>query len=251
MKIENILEKIWIKKFEQDVYLTILKYNQIGAWKISKILNKPRSTIYSCIEKLKRNQFLFEQHEPSWVVYSVRWPQELIALLEKKKNDLERISTELKQHEDLFSEYQYINTSASKIYVHYWLEAIEVIQSNNPKEWWCFFWDINAFKETFNWSLEDIIKSFFEWEIYTSQSIMVESDLAIQYKKIVTEKYWKLHKIKFLPKSIKRLESDTMLMDNKYLHISYKNPITAIEVKNPTFFEAQKIMFEGLWASLE
>jgi hypothetical protein len=41
-----------------------------------------------------------------------------------------------------------------------------------------------------------------------------------------------------------------MLMDDRYLHISYKEPITVIEVKNPSFFESQKILFEGLWKTL-
>lgn len=251
MKISDILDNLWLKAFEQEVFLIILKYNEISVWKISKVLAKPRSTIYSCVEKLKRDQFILEQQSPSGAIFSARWPKELIAILEKKKKSLDRMALNIKQHEYLFSEYQYLDLNAPKVYVYYWLDAIEIIQTSNIKEFWWFLRDIDVLQKKLNWTLENIIESFLWYWTYKSKSIMVNSPLAREYKDYVKENHNKNHKIKFLSDDIKSLASDTMLMDEKYIHISYNEPMTAIEVKNPTFFDVQKILFDGLRNSLK
>ena len=250
MKIEQLLEKIGLKGLETDVFLTILKYNQISVGKIAKILSKPRSTIYSCVEKLKREQLLFEQKEPSGALYSARGPKELSALFDKRKRDIDRLSLDLKQYAYLFDEYQYLDTQAPKVLIHYGVEAIEVIQSQNPTSFGYFLWDIDVYQEKFQFPLEEIVDKFFEGESYHSKSIMVRSELAEEYNRLIDKRYWGQHQARFLKDEVMAIQSDTMLMDDRYLHISYKDPVTAIEVQNPTFFDAQKIMFEGLWSSL-
>jgi hypothetical protein len=165
---------------------------------MAKILNKPRSTVYSCVEKLRREQLLLEEKDSAGAVYSARNTQELIALFEKRKKNLECIALDIKQHEYLFSEYQYLDTVAPKILIHYGIEAVEIIQSQNPEKWGYFMRDIDTYQKQFQLSLSEIVDTFFAGETYVSKSILVESPLAEHYKDILNKNYFGQHQVKFL-----------------------------------------------------
>jgi len=250
MKLEELLYKIWIAGLEQEIFLMILKYKQIGVGKIAQLMRKPRSTIYSCIDKLIKNHIVLETKTPSWSMFSAKWPKEFIHLLEKKKSTIDALINEVKQQEYLFSEYENCILSSPQFFVHYGLDALELIQSCNPVHSWYFLWDLNVFQSKLNWTMDQIISNFYEDQNYTSYSIVVDSENSRKYVQEVRKKYFDQHKFKLLSKSISKLESDTMLIDDVCIHISYKDPVTVLEVRDLVFYETQKILFEGLRQSL-
>jgi sugar-specific transcriptional regulator TrmB len=93
---EEILKKLHLSKKEAEIYLALLKIGQSSSSQIAAELNLPRQTIYSVLEKLIEDGFV-EQSDKRGVKQFFADPNQLLALVEKQKEELERSKQTLKE----------------------------------------------------------------------------------------------------------------------------------------------------------
>ncbi len=246
MTIKKILSEIWMSELEQEIYLITLKYNEVGAGTIAKLLKKPRSTIYDYVSKMCEDNFIQATKQNSWTNYTAVEPSQLINFLEKKKKNINSLIKNIDAQKYLFKEYQNENKILPKVRLFQWIEAMEVFQSNTIFERWYFTRDIDALMLWLWRTLEQVIGNFANENQKNQKSIMIKSENALKFKETIHSIENNTHKIKFLNENITELNSDTMLINWLYIHFTYVSPMLAIEINNPTFFETQKILFESL-----
>jgi len=72
-----------------------------------------------------------------------------------------------------------------------------------------------------------------------------KTDNAIKYTRAVKSD---THMVKFISMDEQNsFQSDTMLYDGKFCHVSFGIDIVAIEINSKILFNAQKLIFESLW----
>jgi len=250
MKIESLLSTIGMKQIEQKIYLNLLQYNSLSAGTIAKFLKKPRSTVYGYLEKMIDENFITQSQSSGGAVYASVDVEQIILILEKKKKNISKTITTIQEQKYLLKEYKSDIGLVPKIRIHEWQDALSILQSSTEFDWWYFMRDIDALHHGLGWNMDEIIQNFHNKKQKNQKSIMIDSKASRKYKKHIEWLSHNTHQIKFLPPNRERLFSDSMMINNIYFHITYKNPVIAIEINNPTFFETQKLIFETIWDSL-
>ncbi len=209
--------------------------------------NIPRSTIHDTVEKLHLKAFLLSHKEKRGHTYSAITANEIISMLERKEDSIKKNITMIKSQKDIFEKSFIGFYDVPKISYYEWLEALQLIYSkyHSSKENYSFFDIQHAMDHT--WHDLDYFIRIGKQHTGNTKDILIESENAKKYAKAVKSESYK---IKFIKSGDTHIESDNILFDWLYYHISFGSNIVAIEINNPIFYKTQKVLFESLWDRL-
>jgi len=83
------LEKLGLKDKEQDIYFAALQLGKATANSIAYRANIKRPTTYDILERLKKDNFVFETKENNKRIFVANSPDKLISNLDEQKRDLQ------------------------------------------------------------------------------------------------------------------------------------------------------------------
>jgi sugar-specific transcriptional regulator TrmB len=238
----KILEDLGLTENESQVYLTALSLGPTTVLAIARAAEIRRTTVYAVIDSLKTKGLMHIESRGFKQVYVAESPEQLVSILEHKKHDLE-------QHIPEFMSLYNLKGTESTIQYYEGIESIkrlydEVLEPLRPHEDFLVISDIQNFfsaDKFFNDYLDRRIKSR-----VNARLLLTDSDEARRLKKYSKQMN---HEVRILPKEYK-LSIDTMITKHQVSIFNLEQPITAINIKNPTTIKAQMELFEIMWNSL-
>jgi predicted transcriptional regulator len=239
----TILEELWLEESECQVYYLCLKYWKLSVSTLSRMSNIPRSTIHDIVEKLHLRAFLLSHKEKRGYTYSSISADEIISMLERKEASIRKSIDAVKSQKDIFEKSFIGFYDVPKINYYEWLDALQLIYSKYraAKENYSFF-DIDKAMQ-YTWYDLAYFVDIGKKHIGNTKDILIYSENAKKYAKAVKGKWYQ---VKFIKAEDVSIESDNILFDGLYYHISFGTSIVAIEINNPIFYKTQKLLFESL-----
>ena len=244
--INSVLQKVWLDKTQSQVFSYCLQYGPVSISTLSRLTKIPRSTLYGVIERLMKIAYIIEHTWGKWTTYSAIQTHEIVALLDNKKNDIEKQIECVKNYKAQIDFLQkgnkkiplvsyYTNNEVTTI-MYDKIKQSDFVRSIRDIEWAMKFYGL-SFEEVSTWGR--VSKGI-------TKRILYDSPAARKYKKShQTKKY----QIKLLPAQ-EGMKSDMMIMDGSVYHGSYGDRPVGIEISDPYFYQIQSLMFDRLWESL-
>ncbi|EKD64014.1 MAG: transcriptional regulator, TrmB [uncultured bacterium] len=242
----KIFKELGIEQKEAEVFLELLKLGAQPISVLAKYTNIPRTTMYSIIERLKKNN-LIEEFERSKIRYVKCIPIEnLTSVFDEQMHqktlaisELNLKLPELSMIENKLSATPLIRLfegkkSVTKMYDEMLQEKQGFYAIFNPKL-------VKTLMPEYHFVIPDTLRK----NKLHAREIIVACEEANEYKSMYESI---LHQIKIFPKNI-RINSDTIIFENKIYMISYdKNEMSGVEIKNEILANTQRVLFEQLWS---
>lgn len=243
--IEQLLRDLDLTDIESQIFLLCQKYGSLSVSGLTRLLNLPRSTIHDNVEKLAVRSYLITSKGTKGNMYSALTPDELIALLKGKKHYYQEMIEKVEIMKPTLLELWNQNKYIPKIQYYEGRDSIKLIYDRiaNAQERY-FISDMDTIFKDMGRTPEQTAKEFSHTNGF-GKSILVDTPGARKYAKLLKMKNHTNKFIKLPANEI--LNSDTILIDGTYIHISYLEYIVAIEINNPIFYQTQKILFDKLW----
>ncbi len=200
---------------------------------------------------MKQRNFLIATKWTQGNYYSAVSPDELIAILQNKKNQYEELIKKVETIKPTLMDELHTNASLPKVKYYEGEESIGVLydKTNNGREK-CYFTDIDAIM-AFMWRDAKRVAKEFSKNKGHYREIVIDTpntrDYLKEKQKLVKKKNFET---KFLRTPV-AIKSSNCLVDDTYFHIAYDERLIAIEINNPIFFGVQKMLFDTLWEQLK
>lgn len=244
--LESILKQAWLDEIEVQIFSLCQKYGRLSVTGITRFLDIPRSTVHGYVEKLKKRNFLIVTKWTQGNYYSAISPDELIAILQNRKNEVDELIKKVEDIKPTILEEIQQNSALPKIKYYEGEESIGILydKTNNGKEK-CYLTDIDAIMSFMGRDAKRVAKEFAKnkWHY---REILIDTPNARAY---VKEKHKIVKKKNYETKFLKQIaiKSSNCLIDNVYFHIAYDERLIAVEINNPVFFSVQQMLFDALW----
>lgn len=248
--LEQILRQAGLDETEVQIFLLCQKYARLSVTGITRFLDMPRSTVHGYVEKLRKRNFLVVTKGTQGNYYSAISPDELIAILQNRKNEFDDLIKKVEDIKPTILEDIHQNNALPKVKYYEWEESIGVLydKTNNGKEK-CYLSDIDAIME-FMWRDTKKVAKEFMKNKWHYREILIDTPNSRAY---VKEKQKLAKKKNYETKFLKQqwIKSSNCLIDNVYFHIAYDERLIAVEINNPIFFGVQQMLFNALWDQID
>lgn len=239
--IKEVLEEIGLSEKEVDIYLALLKLGEASASRVSEIADLNRVTSYVLLKSLSEKGFCSVYTKNNIQHFKPIKPEQIIGLLEEKKNKIKTIMPFLKEQEGAVSEKPEVSMFEGKKGVSAMLELM-LNQAEKNKLVVAYGNLTIADKiieyESLYWRKTRLLKGI-------QMKAVVDSLKGFEPKK---EKLWqKLSKWKE-NKELANLDIFVMIAGDLISYTTFKGDIISIAIKNKEIAEKEKFNFNNLWA---
>lgn len=243
LKLISILEELGLNEKEARVYLAALSLGQVNVFKISKVAEIKRTTVYSILESLKKQGLIRIEIKRLKKMYVAERPEKLEAIINAKKELLRKALPEFSALYNLgggesFVKY-YEGWQANKAIF------LELLKEVKPHD------DYLVITNQEKWYKLD--PKFFQKFIEKRARLNIKIRLLLQDSKIARE-HKKLQKnfnekIKILPRGTV-LNTNLIVLQHKIVIHQLITPYIAIVIENKSVVRMCREMFEIIWHSI-
>jgi HTH-type transcriptional regulator, sugar sensing transcriptional regulator len=241
--LKEILVNIGLTENESSVYLTALSLGSTTILKLSKQAGILRTTVYSVVNSLKNKGLMHEVTRGFKTLYEAEHPNKLESILEERKRNLHSFLP------DFLSLYN-LKGSDSTLKYYEGLEAVksvyEQIQEElKPNDDYMVISDIDAFLDLDRKYFEKYVEKRSKQPI-NARAIVVDGETA-QHMKKFEQNY--NHQLKIISKD-QKISVDLIITPYRLVMVNLENPISALNIENPSIVRMHKEIFEMLWGLL-
>ena len=243
--VNSFLKEIGMTDLEQEVFITCSKYPDSSISSLSRIIKRPRSTINDAIKKMVDEWFIIHKNIWRWNLHRSIWFDWLKALLESKKQVITKQIWWLHDMKNEFSKIKINDYTFTNLEYYKWINAINLIYNKlwQSKTLRAIYNPLKSIEYS-NYSIIELSNNIIEHQI-ESREILTESSIWREYANHF--KWLSRHKVKFISVSeMEEFHADHLIADDTFYFISFSNEIIWIEIKNPVFVNAQKVIFDQL-----
>ncbi|MEM4271756.1 MAG: helix-turn-helix domain-containing protein [Candidatus Pacearchaeota archaeon] len=238
--IKEIFEEVGLSKKETEVYLALLKLGEETASRVSEVANLNRVTTYTLLKSLQEKGFCSVVVKNNIQFFRPIKPEQIVGLLEEKKNKIKAILPALKEAERAISEKPEVSLYEGKKGIAAMLELM-LKESEKTKEVLAYGNLTIAEKvieyETLYWRKTRLSKGI-------KMNAVVDSLKGFEPRK---EKLWqKLSKWKE-NKELSKLSVFVMITDSLVSYTTFKGDLVAVVIRNKEIADKEKLNFEQLW----
>jgi len=187
--IDNILSQLGLDEKEKEVYITCLKYKQINASSLARLIKLPRTTVYGIIDRLIKRSLLKSQQTTKGTSFTAVWAKEILLILESKRKELEINIKLVEDHQEEF-DMMWITKFKNLPAINYYegLDAVNMVynQYSKAKEVFALF-DVESALNHSNYTVKQLsqIPKKSKW---TTKEILIKSSAAEEYKSYLKSK---------------------------------------------------------------
>ena len=247
--IANILEEIGLNKNETIIYLSLLKTWTSFVWNIIKSSWLPRATTYDSLERLYKKSIIVKSSKSWNTVYTAEPPEVLRFLLEKKRDEIEMLESNL---DKIMPELKWMHNPYSilpDIKFYEWLDWIQKVLSDSLKSKEIIYTYTNV-----DWMIEHI-KEINEDYLEKRKKYKVRKKWLIvdtPYAREFVPKYDKTVTQSRILKSSVNFDLEMEIYDWKISYLTFTNdkPVWVI-IENNEIYQMHRSLFELNWAISE
>ena len=191
------------------------------------------------------------QHEKGrWSLYQSQSYEGIKALLTERKQTLNRQISDLELVKSDFSKLQINDHSFTNLQYYKWIHAVSLIYTKlaQSKSLRAVYNPSKSLEYSF-YSTEELSHILIDNKI-ESKEILTDSAISKQYANNLN--WHTQHQVKFLAESkMETFHADHLITDNTFYFIAFADEIIWVEITNPIFVEAQKVIFDQLRDSIK
>jgi predicted transcriptional regulator len=240
---EQILQKIWLQKNEQNIFLACMEYWGLTVTWLQRNIDLPRTTIYDTLQKLEMKWFITKSKRRNTLTFYAIDTQEIVALLQDKIQQREQRKHLMQKNIPAFQAMMKWTNIMPQVKMYQWKDALSIIyhQVKQTKSVKTIF-SVEITNE-FWWehTVDDIHETHQAHRI-DKKILLIDSNKALTEKKRLLGMWFQ---VKILDAAFPVL-ADIMIMDEKMLFVSYEKQIQALEIVQPIFVQAQRVMFDSI-----
>jgi sugar-specific transcriptional regulator TrmB len=240
---EQILQKIWLNKNEQRIFLACMEYGGLTVTWIQRKITIPRTTIYDTLQKLELKWYITKSKRKHTLTFYTVSIQELVALTQDTIYKEEQKKKLLQEHISVFQTRMKWTDIVPEVKIYQWKEALSIIyhQVKQTSTIRTIFTLEVAREFLSEETIQDVHWTHKENKAH-KKILLAHSQEAQQEIKTLQEKWFE---VKILLSTFPT-HADIMIMDHKVLFVSYGEIIQALEITQPLFVQAQRSMFESI-----
>jgi len=239
-QIKEILEELGLTEKETMIYLAMLKLGEESASRISQIAGLNRITTYSLLKSLVNKGFcsLFDKNNIQY--FKPATPEQIIGLIEERKEKLRIILPELKQEEKTIEEKPEVMIFEGKKGI---VTLFEIVLKDAERK-----------KEVFGYGNLYASERLMEYQSIHWRSSRIERK--IKMRAIINElgdipknspNRWKNLTEFRLDKSLSNINVYILITENYLAQITLLGDPIGILIKSKQIADKEKFIFENLW----
>jgi len=240
MEINEILEEVGLNKKEAIVYLSLLNLGESTASRVSEISDINRITTYVILKSLKEKGFCSVYDKNKIQYFKPIKPEQILGLLEEKKEKILAILPLLKKKENLIEDKPELSIFEGKKGITAMLDLILKDAENK--------------KEVFAYGNITITEKLIEYQSLFWRKTRLEKGIKISavldslenFEPKKEEKWRKLSHTRVL-RDISKINSYVLITSNLVGYMSFKGELIGILIKNKDIAEKEKFNFDLLW----
>lgn len=249
LQLTELLQPLWLSDKEMKIFLILMQYNGQTIIRLSRLCSLPRTTTYSIVERLIDHWLVYIIHNAANPQYSALSFDELLLYIESRKSQMDQFRDNINNSKHLFESWK-INSDSTPIINFYKKDEIPSMMWDQitKADYADAMRDIELWIEYYGSSKETVLSVPRQAKILTRR-IMPDSELAREHKKLYSSDKYQIKL--FNPQAIQ--SSDYILIEDTIMHVSYEKsgqPLGMV-IKDTSFYQMQKSMFESLWDSLD
>lgn len=242
---KNTLQKLGLNEKEAKVYLALLQLGEDTVFNISKKASIKRPTCYLVLDELMDKGLITKNKKEKTTLFSTVEPKRLLELTEEREQIIKSLLPELnaiynkspqKPKVQVFEGKQGLETVYSKI-------AEEIKKGNEV----LFFASLEATDDLTKGSFNYWKKILKENRKIKGREILNDDKLGKEYSKEIKNNNYK---IKFIPKELGMIHSDTIIFENKVALISYTKNIFATVIESKEIADSLKVLYAMAWKNI-
>ncbi len=240
---KDLIKSLGANEKEARTFLVLLELGAQPVSIVAKRMNKPRSSTYLILEKLK-SLHLIEEFERKGIKYVRCIPaKNLEGIFKRKKRRLQQSLDELQEKLPQLEAIENRLSITPSVRHFEGVEKVKEMYFEIKGDFYAYF-NPAAVKEIM--SGYHLLAERSKRNKWNAKELLVDSPDAKKYK----EKYHsKRHQIKLLPKKTKFF-SEIIICEDRFYMISYgEKEISATEIKNTSLTNSLKVLFDLLWAT--
>src|SRR3989344_6897857 len=240
MEINEILEEVGLNKKEAIVYLSLLNLGESTASRVSEISDINRITTYVILKSLKEKGFCSVYDKNKIQYFKPIKPEQILGLLEEKKEKILAILPLLKKKENLIEDKPELSIFEGKKGITAMLDLILKDAENK--------------KEVFAYGNITITEKLIEYQSLFWRKTRLEKGIKISavldslenFEPKKEEKWRQLSHTRVL-RDISKINSYVLITSNLVGYMSFKGELIGILIKNKDIAEKEKFNFDLLW----
>jgi HTH-type transcriptional regulator, sugar sensing transcriptional regulator len=241
---KNILQKLDLNEKEANVYLALLQLGEDTVFNISKKAGIKRPTCYLVLDELAEKGLVAKNKKQNTTLFSPVDPKQLLEMVKQKESSLKQIIPELSA---LYNKIP----QKPKVQIFEGVQGLEyvynlAIDSIKKKKEVLFFASLEATNDLTKNAFDYYKKILQENQESKGREILNDTELEREYQKEL-KKLNSNYKVKFIPKELGQIHSDTIISGDKVILISYNKDIFATVIESQEIANSFKIIYEMAW----
>ncbi len=248
IKIYSELEKFGLNQEESDVLIFLMKHGKASVLNISKELNKPRTTTYNLLEKLRDMKLIIEVLDPRGKRYEANKISQLDLIIKQKESDIDLLKQSAETIKDFFTQASPSDIIKTKFIPYKGLEGLRQITWNSSKaKNELRILENSTMDEFLNFGFSEKARSeFLRNKVYVKE---ICNDKVMPEWTDVTEFVTDFWEPRYIPKEIFNIDFEILIYNDVYSIYNHKNnDIIGIEIYNQTLADMQRQLFDFLWS---
>lgn len=239
MDVNAILEEVGLSEKEAIIYLSLLRLGESTASRVSEISDLNRITTYVVLKSLKEKGFCSVYDKNKVQYFKPAKPENILAILDEKKNKVNLILPLLKKEERKIQEKPEISLFEGKKGMTSMFDTILKDAENN--------------KEVHTYGNFGITEKVIEYQSLhwrktrLLKKIKLKAVVDYSDEDFTREKKWRsLSEIRF-NKKLKKINSYTLISENFVAYLTFSGELVGVLIKNKDVADKERLNFEILW----
>jgi len=238
--VKEVLEEVGLSENESEVYLALLRLGEQTASRVSEIAELNRVTTYMLLKALCEKGFcsVFDKNNVQYF-RPVR-PEQILSLLEEKKNKVKMIIPILKERENTIEEKPEIDLFEGK-------KGITAMFDLLLK-------DAERKKEVLTYGNFSIAEKLIEYQSLHWRKTRLEKKIKVKAiadvsppDYVETGKKWRALSETKVDKRLAKLSSYILVTENYAGYLTLKGELTGVLIKSKEIADMERFNFERLW----
>jgi sugar-specific transcriptional regulator TrmB len=241
---KKIIQKFGVTEKEASIFIRLLELGAQPAGVMAKQMHMPRSSIYLCLENLKKQQLIISFQRGKITYFKCIPVKELPEILKHEERKIKQTESVLEEKLPALLKLENRLSITPSVRHFEGKEAVLKMYERIIKEE-----DFYAILNTE--SVEIHMKEYYEpipkmikKEKRKVKELLVQNKTGLEYQKKYDSR---LHQIRILPKGTV-FYSDNIICEEKIYMVAYgEKNVSAVEITNPILAHSHRSLFEVLW----
>ncbi len=239
MEVKEILRDVGLTDKETDVYLALLELGEETASRVSEIAGLNRVTTYTLLKSIYEKGFCSVHDKNNIQYFKAIKPEQILWLLEEKKNKVKSIIPLLKKREKQIQEKPEVSLFEGKKGISAMFDIL--LKDAENKKQVLAYGNLSIAEKLIEYQSLHWRKTRIDKKI----KIKVVVDYLPDY--IKNEKRWQELSETKISKSLSKLNSYSLITENLVGYVTLRGELTGVLIKSKEIAEKEGFNFNLLW----